>query len=143
TSGQRGLHILVPLAPDHTFAQAEELGRGIASLLVRLMPDKVTLENEKDKRGGRLLVDTKQFMAKTLVVPYSLRAADGATVSTPLLWDEVGPGLDPKAFTLRSVRARLDAKGDLAAPLLAGGVRLDAALRYFVQPSSPGHLKSK
>ena len=68
TSGQRGLHILVPLAPGHTFAQAEDFGRGIAELLVRLLPDKVTIENEKDKRRGRLLLDHKQFLAKTLVL---------------------------------------------------------------------------
>ncbi|HEY5944862.1 MAG TPA: non-homologous end-joining DNA ligase [Kofleriaceae bacterium] len=128
TSGQRGLHILVPLAPGHTFAQAEELGRGVAKLLLRLLPSKCTIENEKDKRGGRLLVDTKQFMAKTLVVPYSLRAADGATVSTPLAWDELTPALDPRRFTLRTLRARLDTHGDLAAPLLRAGAQLDGAL---------------
>ena len=130
TSGQRGLHILVPLAPGHMFEQAEALGRGIAGLLLRLMPDKVTIENEKDKRGGRLLLDHKQFMAKTLVAPYSLRAADGATVSTPIAWAEVSPKLDPRAFTLRTLRARLDANGDLAAPLLdaAHGARLETAL---------------
>lgn len=128
TSGQRGLHVLVPLAPGHTFAQAEQLGVGVAQLLLRLLPDKVTIENTKEKRRGRLLVDHKQFVAKTLVVPYSLRAADGATVSTPLAWHEVTPALDPRAFTLRTVRGRLDAHGDLAAPLLAGAARLDRAL---------------
>ncbi len=128
TSGQRGLHILVPLAPGHTFAQAERFGRGVAELLLRLMPDKITLENEKEKRGGRLLFDHKQFVAKTLVAPYSLRAADGAPVSTPITWDEVTPRLDPKAYNLRTLRARLDARGDLAAPLLAGTTRLDRAL---------------
>jgi len=128
TSGQRGLHVLVPLAPGHTFAQAEELARGIASLLHRLLPDKVTLENEKDKRRGRMLVDIKQFVAKTLVAPYSLRGADGATVSTPIAWDEVTHALDPKSFTLRTLRARLDARGDLAAPLLAGTAELAPGL---------------
>jgi DNA ligase D-like protein (predicted polymerase) len=128
TSGQRGLHVLVPLAPGHTFAQTEELGRGIASLLLRLMPGACTVENEKEKRGGRLLVDTKQFMAKTLVVPYSLRAADGAPASTPLAWAELTPSLDVRALSLRTLRARLDRVGDLAAPLLGPGVRLDAAL---------------
>jgi bifunctional non-homologous end joining protein LigD len=128
TSGQRGLHILVPLASGHTFAQAEELGRAIAMLMLRVLPDKCTIENEKDKRGGRLLVDHKQFMAKTLVVPYSLRAADGAPASTPLAWDELAPSLDPRSFTLRTLRARLDAKGDLAAPLLAGRAELASAL---------------
>ncbi len=130
TSGQRGLHILVPLAPGHTFAEAEAFGRGIAQLLLGLMPDKVTLENEKDKRFGRLLIDHKQFMAKTLVAPYSLRAADGATVSTPIAWAEVTPKLDPKTFTLKTLRARLDKLGDLTAPLVdrRAGVSLAAAL---------------
>jgi bifunctional non-homologous end joining protein LigD len=95
---------------------------------VRLMPDKVTVENEKDKRGGRLLLDHKQFVAKTLVAPYSLRAADGAPASTPIGWDEVTPKLSPRAFTLRTLRARLDERGDLAADLLEGTVRLDRAL---------------
>jgi DNA ligase D-like protein (predicted polymerase) len=128
TSGQRGLHVLVPLAPGHSFDQAEELGRGIAELLVRLMPDKVTVENEKEKRRGRLLVDHKQFLAKTLVAPYSLRAADGAPASTPIGWDEVTPALAPRSWNLRTLRARLDARGDLAAPLLAGTTQLDRAL---------------
>jgi bifunctional non-homologous end joining protein LigD len=129
TSGQRGLHILVPLAPGHTFAQAEALGRAVATLLLRLLPDKTTIEQEKDKRLGKLLVDHKQFMAKTLVTPYSLRAADGATVSTPITWDELTPARDiRKDFTLHTLRARLDKHGDLAAPLLRPGVRLDAAL---------------
>jgi bifunctional non-homologous end joining protein LigD len=128
TSGQRGLHVLVPLAPEQTFEHAEAFARGVARLLERLLPDLVTLENEKDKRAGRLLVDHRQHVAKTLVVPYSLRAVDGARVSTPIAWHEVAPSLDPAAFALRSLRARLDAVGDLAAPLLAGTARLDRAL---------------
>lgn len=128
TSGNRGLHVLVPLAPGHTFAQAEELGVRIADLLMRLMPDKVTTETEKEKRHGRLLFDVKQFVAKTLVAPYSLRASDRAPVSTPITWDEVARALDPKAFNLRTVRARLDARGDLAAPLLDGRAQLAPAL---------------
>lgn len=128
TSGQRGLHVLVPLAPGHTFADAEALGRGVAQLLVRLVPDQVTIEQDKARRGGRLLVDHRQHVAKTLVVPYSLRAVDGACVSTPLAWDEVTPALDPRAFTLRTLPARLAARGDLAAPLLAGTAQLAGAL---------------
>jgi len=128
TSGQRGVHVLVPLAAGHDFAQAEAFGDGIGKLLARLLPDKVTLEFDKEKRGGKLLVDTRQFMAKTLVVPYSLRGVDGATVSTPIAWDELTPSLDPRSFTLRTLRDRLDARGDLAAPLFSGTGRLDRAL---------------
>lgn len=128
TSGNRGLHILVPIAPGHTFAQAEELGVRMADLLIRLMPDKITTENEKEKRKGRLLFDVKQFMAKTLVAPYSLRASDAAPVSTPITWDEVTTKLAAKTFNLRTLRARLDAKGDLAEPLLDGRAQLAPAL---------------
>ena len=128
TSGQRGVHVLVPLAPGHDFAQAEAFGDGIGSMLARLLPDKVTLEFDKEKRFGKLLVDTRQFMAKTLVVPYSLRGVDGAPVSTPIAWDELTPSLDPRAFTLRTIRDRLDSRGDLAAALLGGTGRLDRAL---------------
>lgn len=128
TSGQRGIHILIPIAPGHTFEQAERLGRGIADLLLKLMPDKVTIENERDKRGGKILLDHKQFVAKTLVGPYSLRAADRAPVSTPIEWSEVTPKLDPKAFNLKTLRARLDKHGDLGAPLLAGTTQLATAL---------------
>ena len=131
TSGQRGLHILIPVAPGHTYEQCETLGRGIAQLLLELMPDKVTVENEKDKRKGRLLIDHKWFQAKTLVTAYSLRAADGAPVSTPIGWDEVTPKLDPRAFSLRSLRTRLDSRGDLVATLLAGTAKLERPLAHL------------
>jgi len=128
TSGQRGIHVLIPIGPGHTFEQCEAFGRGVAGLLMQLMPDKVTIENEKEKRFGRLLLDHKQFVAKTLVMPYSLRAADGATVSTPIGWEEVSVALRPRELTLRTVRARLDERGDLFAPLLSGTARLDRAI---------------
>ena len=56
------------------------------------------------------------------MLAYSLRAADGASVSAPLAWSEVGASLDPRSFTLRTMLARLDAKGDLATPLSSAGV---------------------
>jgi bifunctional non-homologous end joining protein LigD len=49
---------------------------------------------------------------KTIVAPYSLRALDGAPVSAPLRWSEVGPKLDPAAFNLRTMKRRLDRIGD-------------------------------
>ena len=66
---------------------------------------------------------------KSLVLPYSLRAVDGAPVSAPIQWNEVTTALDPKAFTLRTIRARLDAKGDLFEGALRGAFRLEAVLQ--------------
>jgi bifunctional non-homologous end joining protein LigD len=70
----------------------------------------------------------QNFIGKTLVLPYSLRAVDGAPASTPLSWSEVTPSLDPRVFGLRTMRRRLDGVGDLAAPLLSGTTRVDRVL---------------
>jgi len=119
TSGQKGLHVLVPLAAGHDIETVHDFARRVSRVIAHTLPTRVTLETERDKRGGRVYLDHGQnFLGKSLVLPYSLRAVDGAPVSTPLAWEEVHERLDPRAFTLSTLRARLDAKGDLAAPLL-------------------------
>ncbi len=121
TSGQKGLHVLVPLAPGHTPEQAHLFAQRAATMLARLLPHAVTLEPERDKRGGRLYLDRQQrFVGKSLASSCSLRAKDGAPVSTPLAWSEVTPRLDPRAFTIRTLPRRLETVGDLAALLLRG-----------------------
>lgn len=129
TSGQKGLHVLVPIAAGHRVDEAHELARRVAGMLERLMPDVVTTEISKERRNGRLYLDHAQgFVGKSLVLPYSLRAADGAPISTPLEWAEITPALDPRSFTLRTLRRRLDDKGDLARALLGGTAKLGPAL---------------
>jgi bifunctional non-homologous end joining protein LigD len=94
-------------------------------LIARLFPNDIALDPTTEKREGRLYLDHLQsFVGKSLVLPYSLRAANGGPVSAPIEWSEVTPKLDPKTYNLRTMRARLDAKGDLATPLLSGTVRL-------------------
>ena len=61
---------------------------------------------------------------KTRVAPYSIRPVEGAPVSTPLDWDEVDARLDPRAFNIRTMPARLRERGDLFAPALEGKQRL-------------------
>ena len=124
TSGKRGLHVLVPLAPGHSFddtlAFAEHVGGAITSVR-----KEATMERMKKNRHGRFYFDCYQNgFGKTLVAPYSPRALDGAPVSAPLDWSEVAPGLDPAAFTIRTLPERLARRGDLFAPALTGGVRL-------------------
>ncbi|MDP1824111.1 MAG: non-homologous end-joining DNA ligase [Archangium sp.] len=129
TSGQKGLHVLVPVAPGHTTAQTHEFSERVCKLVARLKPDLVSLVAETAPRRGRLYLDCVQnYAGKSLVLPYSVRAVDGAPVSTPLTWAEVTDSLDPKAFTLRTLRARLDARGDLFASALGGTSQLAAVL---------------
>lgn len=129
TSGQKGLHVLVPLGPGHTAAQCHEFSERVCKLVARVKPELVSLVAEAGPRRGRLYLDCVQnYAGKSLVLPYSVRAVDGAPVSTPITWAEVTPALDPKAFTLRTIRARLEAKGELFAAVLEGTFQLAPVL---------------
>jgi bifunctional non-homologous end joining protein LigD len=124
TSGKRGLHILVPVAPGTTHKEAADWGCRVADALAGELPE-VTTRRAKSGRHGRLYLDCLQNgYGKTLVAPYSLRGVPGAPVSTPLAWDEVTPRLDPSRFRLETLPARLARVGDLFAPALERGARL-------------------
>jgi bifunctional non-homologous end joining protein LigD len=119
TSGQSGLHVLVPLGEGQTFETARALADLLGKLLVDELPALATMERVVAKRGPRVYVDTGQTgPTRAIVAPYSVRAVAGATVSTPLLWDEVTPDLDPRAFTMKTVRERLVTLGDPMKSLL-------------------------
>lgn len=124
TSGKRGLHVLVPLLPGHSHEQALQFALRVARAVAEVL-SQVTLERTRSKREGRLYLDCFQNgFGKTIVAPYSPRAVDGAPVSCPLRWEEVRPGLDPRAFNLRSMEARIDEVGDLFAAFRRRAARL-------------------
>ena len=124
TTGKRGLHIYVPLAAGHTYDDAQSFALQVGETVAKQL-ESVTLERSLAQRRGRLYFDCMQNgYGKTAIAPYSPRGARGAPVATPLRWDEVEPGLDPKRFDLRSVPERLAKVGELFAPVLTQGVRL-------------------
>jgi bifunctional non-homologous end joining protein LigD len=113
TSGQSGLHVLVPLGEGQSFATARAMADLLGKLLVEAFPDIATMERIVARRGPRVYVDTGQTgQTRAIVAPYSVRAVPGATVSTPLSWDEVDASLDPRAFTIKTVPARVAKLGD-------------------------------
>jgi bifunctional non-homologous end joining protein LigD len=125
TSGKRGLHVLVPIAPGPTHDEATAFAERVARAVAKVLPDVATVERMKDKRGGKLYVDYGQNgEGRTVVAPYTIRARDGAVVSTPVTWDEVTDDLDPTRFTIRTVLDRVKERGDLMASVLSTGQRL-------------------
>jgi bifunctional non-homologous end joining protein LigD len=114
TTGSRGLHVLAPLDAKADFDAVRGLGRAMAEHLADAHPDRLTLEQRKDKRKGRLYLDVmRNTYGHTAVVPYSLRAKPGAPVATPLDWDELERSdLGPRSYNLRNIRQRLFQKDD-------------------------------
>ncbi|HKY40539.1 MAG TPA: DNA ligase D [Polyangiaceae bacterium] len=107
TSGRRGLHVLAPLGAGIPFEAAKLLVELLGRIVTARHPQIATMERKVDKRGDRVYVDTGQTgTSRTIVAPYSVRAHPGATVSTPLAWEELHAGLDPSRFTIVSVPVR-------------------------------------
>lgn len=123
TSGATGLHIYLPLGARYNYDIVREFARLLAMLVHRMVPDFTSLERSPKKRQRKVYLDFLQNRpGQTLASVYSLRPRRGATVSTPLLWEEVKPGLDPQDFTIKTVRKRLQQKGDLFRGVLGPGV---------------------
>lgn len=130
TSGASGMHIYIPLAARYDYETAGTFAHLIAQLAHNLVPDFTSLVRSPSKRQNRVYLDYLQNRrGQTVAAPYSIRPRPGATVSTPLEWDEVKPGLNPGDFTIRTIHERLEKKGDLFRGILGEGVDLEACLK--------------
>lgn len=130
TTGGDGMHIYIPLEPVYSYEHARSFAEVLATLALEEAKDLFTTPRSLKKRTkGRVYFDWMQIATgKTVSAPYVPRAYDGAPVATPLDWKEVKKGLDPKEFTIRTAIERFERVGDLFAPVLAGGQRLEDAL---------------
>ncbi|WP_137844203.1 non-homologous end-joining DNA ligase [Microbacterium sp. 2FI] len=132
TSGNRGLHVFCPIEPTHEFLDVRHAVIAAGRELERRMPDRVTMNWWKEERGERIFIDFNQANRdRTMAGAYSPRALAGATVSTPVTWDELAAGVDPGSFTVRSVPERLAEVGDPWAGLLDGPGRIDTLLEWW------------
>ena len=113
-TGSSGLHVTVPLDRRADTAAVRSFAEHAARALTLREPELYTTEFSKSERRGRLYLDVaRNGYAQTVVAPYSVRARPGAPVAVPLEWDELDdPALRPDGWTIRTVRARLDERGD-------------------------------
>jgi bifunctional non-homologous end joining protein LigD len=130
TTGGDGLHVYVPLEPIYSYEQVRQFAELIFRLAQQEAPDLFTEPRKVGRRiKDRVYFDWMQIgFSKTISAPYVLRAYNGAPVSTPLDWSEVKKGLHPSNFTIRNAVARFREVGDLFAPVVRGGQKLQTAL---------------
>lgn len=139
TSGNRGLHVFCPIEPTHEFLDVRHAVIAAGRELERRLPEKVTMNWWKEERGERIFVDFNQANRdRTMAGAYSPRALPGATVSTPVTWDELEAGVDPAAFTVRSIPGRLAEHGDPWATLLEKPGRIDTLLEWWQRDLESG-----
>ena len=138
TSGNRGLHVFAPIEPMHEFLDVRHAVIAAGRELERRMPEKVTTNWWKEERGERVFIDFNQANRdRTMAGAYSPRALPGATVSTPVHWDEL-EGLDPAGFTVRSIPTRLEELGDAWQGMQDAPGRIDTLLEWWERDRADG-----
>ncbi|RWY52284.1 DNA ligase D [Mucilaginibacter gilvus] len=130
TSGSTGMHIYIPLEAKYDYDQSQMFARLIVNIVHKQIPDYTSLERMIKNRHGKMYLDFLQNRpGATIAGPYSLRPKPGATISMPLHWDEVKPGLTMKHFTIHNSIARLKKEGDLFKGVLGEGIDLEKTIK--------------
>ncbi len=130
-SGSKGLQMYVPLNTPHSHDHAASFARAVAQLLERRLPNEVVSVMTKSLRRGKVYIDWAQNARfKTTIAPYSLRARDRPSASTPLQWEEVSDGAEgePLIFGAPDVLERVEQLGDLFEPTLTRRQQLPAPI---------------
>jgi len=111
TTGGKGLHIVAPIERRYAADELRGAAARLTSIVAADRPDLVTDEFRKAKRQGRVMLDpSRNGTGATIVAPYSPRAREEATVSFPVMPDEL-PSVSPGDFTIATVPALLDRAG--------------------------------
>jgi len=129
TSGSSGLHIYLPLEPGYSYDEARDFTKLLCYYVQELVPDLTSMERSVKKRNDKIYLDFMQNRkGQTLAAPYCVRPKPGATVSTPLEWEEVKSGLKMKDFTIHTVPDRIEEIGDLFKGLLKDNNNIELIL---------------
>ena len=139
TSGGRGLHVYVRIAPEWGFADVRRAALAFAREVERRAPEDVTTTWwRKDRDPAALFVDYNQNARDhTIASAYSVRGNQRGTVSTPIGWDEVAD-VEPDDFTLQTVPGRFAKRGDLHATIDDTSYRLDTLLEWAERDERSG-----
>jgi bifunctional non-homologous end joining protein LigD len=136
TSGSSGIHICIPLGAKYNYDQSKYLAELIANLVHHEVPSITSVERSPSKRRRKVYLDFLQnSRSQTVACVYSVRPKPGATVSTPLFWEELKKarlsgrqGLSPANFTMKNIFERLKTEGDIFKPVYEKGIDLKRTL---------------
>lgn len=139
TSGSTGIHIYIPMGKKYTYDECQLFARLIATQVHNALETLTSIERMTRNRQGKIYIDFLQNRPKaTLAAPYSIRPKPKATVSMPLHWEEVKPGLRMTQFTIENAIARIRSEGDIFRGVLGKGIDIAKALKALDGKSSAG-----
>jgi bifunctional non-homologous end joining protein LigD len=129
TSGQAGMHVVLPLGAALSHDEAKNIAEAIARVVVSERPDIATVTRPVAARGDKVYVDFLQNgRGKLIAAPLSVRPRPKAPVSMPLTWAQVNARLDPARWNIASAPRQLAKRGDPFAGVLGPGIEGEALL---------------
>ncbi|QED37942.1 DNA ligase D [Antarcticibacterium arcticum] len=132
TSGSSGLHIYIPLQAKYTYDEGRDFTKLLCYFIHEMLPGTTSMERNIKKRGKKIYLDFLQNRkGQTLAAPYCVRPKPGATVSAPITWDEVKPGLKMQDFTIKTMPGRIAELGDIFQKVLGKGIDMETALHHL------------
>ncbi|HKA44232.1 MAG TPA: DNA ligase D [Burkholderiales bacterium] len=109
TTGGKGLHVVVPIRPTHSWGTIKGFAKAVAELFAATFPDRFISTMSKAQRRGKIFIDyLRNAEGATAIAAYSIRARSHAPVSTPIGWDELDGDVRFDRFNLRNVPERLE-----------------------------------
>ena len=145
TSGSAGMHIYIPLGAKYAYDQSKMFAELVVTAVQQEIPGFTSIERSLSKRKGKIYLDFLQNrQIQTIAAPYSLRPKPGATVSMPLHWEEVKPGLTIQDFTIYNSPARIRQQPDIFKGVLGQGIDLEKVVEKIGKdfpPSTINHQK--
>jgi bifunctional non-homologous end joining protein LigD len=108
-SGGKGVHVVVPLTPGHSWDAHKDFSKRFAEALSMAEPERFIATMSKAKRKGKIFVDyLRNQRGATAVLPYSARAREGAPVAVPIAWGELSGFRDAHPFSIGDARRLID-----------------------------------
>ena len=108
-SGGKGVHVVVPLDPGHSWAAHKDFAKRFAEALSLAEPERFLATMSKAKRTGKIFIDwLRNQRGATAVLPYSARAREGAPVAVPIAWGELKDMQDAHPFSIGDAKRLID-----------------------------------
>ena len=108
TTGGRGVHVVIPIAPERDWSECLAFARAVSMLMVESDPEHYTVDFRKSGREDKILVDyLRNNRTNTSVCAFAVRAREFAPVSMPIAWADLESSLDPARFNVKTLKAYL------------------------------------
>lgn len=143
TTGGKGLHLVTPITANYTFDDCFQVAKGIADSFVKKHKN-ATLHIKKEARKGKVLIDIyRNRPSQTIISPYSLRGRHGATVSTPISWDQLESLKSLNDWNIKTTLDHVTQHGDSWEQIRNWAVPLHTDKRQNVVSTLPKNRKHK